>query len=186
MWSREVVYCDRWYCYVLSLFVLYEQGMISRQSQADLLEGSGNLRGDPTWNGVVPNLRSVGKATSSLSPTRLVQTRLDASPTSTSQLFPLSESRSLPLPLHSRPPSPYTQSATLKMADMSTQEAGPVLADDLMRDRARRFVEFLEDDVSCFIFREPACKDTADTDRPMPTIITKSLSGGCWTWSRSG
>jgi hypothetical protein len=34
------------------------------------------------------------------------------------------------------------------MAEMNTQEAGPILADDLMRDRARKFVEFLEDDVS--------------------------------------
>lgn len=34
------------------------------------------------------------------------------------------------------------------MADMNTQEAGPILADDLMRDRARRFGEFLDDDVS--------------------------------------
>jgi hypothetical protein len=33
------------------------------------------------------------------------------------------------------------------MAEMSTQEAGGVLADDLMRDRARQFVEFLDDDV---------------------------------------
>lgn len=33
------------------------------------------------------------------------------------------------------------------MAAISTQEAGPILADDLMRDRARRFVEFLDDDV---------------------------------------
>lgn len=33
------------------------------------------------------------------------------------------------------------------MADMSTQDAGMVLADDLMRDRARQFVEFLDDDV---------------------------------------
>lgn len=33
------------------------------------------------------------------------------------------------------------------MAEISTQEAGPILADDLMRDRARQFVEFLDDDV---------------------------------------
>ena len=33
------------------------------------------------------------------------------------------------------------------MADNNAQ-AGPVLADDLMRDRSRRFVEFLDDDVS--------------------------------------
>lgn len=34
------------------------------------------------------------------------------------------------------------------MAEMSTQEAGGILADDLMRDRARQFVEFLDDDAS--------------------------------------
>ena len=33
------------------------------------------------------------------------------------------------------------------MAEMSTQDAGGILADDLMRDRARQFVEFLDDDV---------------------------------------
>ena len=33
------------------------------------------------------------------------------------------------------------------MAELSSQDAGPVLADDLMRDRARQFVEFLDDDV---------------------------------------
>lgn len=34
------------------------------------------------------------------------------------------------------------------MAELATQDAGPILADDLMRDRARQFVEFLDDDVS--------------------------------------
>ena len=34
------------------------------------------------------------------------------------------------------------------MAEISaTQDAGIVLADDLMRDRARQFVEFLDDEV---------------------------------------
>jgi hypothetical protein len=33
-------------------------------------------------------------------------------------------------------------------APPATQDGGPVLADDLMRDRARQFVEFLDDDVS--------------------------------------
>jgi DNA replication licensing factor MCM3 len=33
-------------------------------------------------------------------------------------------------------------------APSATQDGGPVLADDLMRDRARQFVEFLDDDVS--------------------------------------
>lgn len=34
------------------------------------------------------------------------------------------------------------------MADFaSTQDNTPVLADDLMRDRARQFVEFLDDEV---------------------------------------
>ncbi|CAD6577009.1 MAG: MCM DNA helicase complex subunit [Tremellales sp. Tagirdzhanova-0007] len=32
------------------------------------------------------------------------------------------------------------------MADLNNQDPGPVLADDLMRDRARQFVEFLVDD----------------------------------------
>lgn len=36
------------------------------------------------------------------------------------------------------------------MADFgSTQDNTPVLADDLMRDRARQFVEFLDDEVGC-------------------------------------
>ncbi|ORY32621.1 MCM2/3/5 family-domain-containing protein [Naematelia encephala] len=32
------------------------------------------------------------------------------------------------------------------MAEFSTQDAAPILADDLMRDRARQFVEFLDDE----------------------------------------
>lgn len=35
------------------------------------------------------------------------------------------------------------------MAEPATQDALPVLADDLMRDRSRQFVEFLDDDVGC-------------------------------------
>lgn len=44
-------------------------------------------------------------------------------------------------------PSPTSSNSAFIMADMSTQDAGMVLADDLMRDRARQFVEFLDDDV---------------------------------------
>jgi hypothetical protein len=33
------------------------------------------------------------------------------------------------------------------MAELSNLDAGPVLQDDLMRDRARQFVEFLDDEV---------------------------------------
>ena len=40
------------------------------------------------------------------------------------------------------------------MAELTNQEAGPILADDLMRDRARQFVEFLDDDVSLHRFQE--------------------------------
>lgn len=36
------------------------------------------------------------------------------------------------------------------MAEFGTQDGGPILADDLMRDRARQFVEFLDDDVRSF------------------------------------
>ena len=43
--------------------------------------------------------------------------------------------------------STYTLFNTGTMAEMSTQDAGGILADDLMRDRARQFVEFLDDDV---------------------------------------
>ena len=163
--------------------------MVASQSQADLLEGSGNLShpsgGDPTQPGVVPNLRSVGKATS-LPLTRLVQTRPDASPTSTFQLFPLSESRSLPLPLHLRPRSPDTQSVI-------TQHGGYV--DTRGRARPRRRSHAGSREAVCRVpggrcellpFQLRPCVNTADIDRPMPTIITKSLSGGCWTWSRSG
>jgi hypothetical protein len=39
------------------------------------------------------------------------------------------------------------------MADINAQ-GGPVLADDLMRDRSRRFVEFLDDDVSWSLQRD--------------------------------
>lgn len=34
------------------------------------------------------------------------------------------------------------------MAEVPTQDAALVAADDLMRDRARQFVEFLDDEVS--------------------------------------
>ncbi|EIW70928.1 hypothetical protein TREMEDRAFT_28916 [Tremella mesenterica DSM 1558] len=41
------------------------------------------------------------------------------------------------------------------MAEFSTQDAGPILADDLMRDRARQFVEFLDDDTQAdYNYRE--------------------------------
>ena len=67
------------------------------------------------------------------------------------------------------------------MAEMSTQEAGGVLADDLMRDRARQFVEFLDDDVRLLF----SVVGTANGRHKRPTT-TGMGSGECWIMSKSG
>ena len=62
------------------------------------------------------------------------------------------------------------------MAEMSTQEAGGVLADDLMRDRARQFVEFLDDDASLVL---RACCGANLSVKRLTTIAIRSDE--CWT-----
>lgn len=74
------------------------------------------------------------------------------------------------------------------MADFDNTQngpAGPILADDLMRDRSRQFTEFLDDQVSLTPGRPGRGRQlTQMIYRPKPSTIIESQSSGCWTLSK--
>jgi len=72
------------------------------------------------------------------------------------------------------------------MAEFSTQDGGVILADDLMRDRARQFVEFLDDDVRLDPSFVKLRGLTTVMRRRKPTTTTGRRSSGCSISSRSG
>lgn len=71
------------------------------------------------------------------------------------------------------------------MADQQLSQGNlPVFIDDLIADRTRQFVEFLDDEVSAFL---PFAKwqHAKTSTRPKQRTIIANLSNACWTMNRS-
>lgn len=74
------------------------------------------------------------------------------------------------------------------MAEFATQDVGPILADDLMQDRTRQFVEFLDDEVGDSHLSHAATVCLSGQwlmDRHKQITTTVNRFEGCWTTSRS-
>lgn len=69
----------------------------------------------------------------------------------------------------------------------ATQDAIPALADDLLKDRIRQFLEFLDDEVSLEACVGGWSLTALATGSPLDMITTTGMrSRGCWIGMRIG
>jgi hypothetical protein len=65
----------------------------------------------------------------------------------------------------------YYSTYTATMADLDPSQNGPILADDLMRDRSRQFTEFLDDQAcATLLFRGLGINDIDQTRVQLPRV----------------